>query len=72
MLIEKVRSLLNSNDLKTFNDVLSHYKMEDNVHHEIIDFTDVKNFIVKTTFQSFPKTGLVCFNDGEITSVNCY
>ena len=62
MLIEKLRSSLNSDDLREFDKVLSNFHMANNVSHEVIDFDDAHNFVVKSSFN-----GIVLFQDGNIS-----
>ena len=73
MSIEKVRSSLNSDDLKTFDDIMYNIHLADDVHHDIIDFNDAKNFIIKSFFDSKPyQNGLVIINNGYVSKTVCY
>ena len=72
MSIENMRSSLNSNDLKLFDDIMYNVHLSDNVHHDIIGFDDVNNFIVRSKFDTKPYTGLVFIKDGKIASSLCY
>ena len=57
MSIEKLRSSLNSDDRREFDTTLSNFRMADNVDHEVIDFTNPNNFVLKSTFDTKPYTG---------------
>ena len=74
MSIEKVRSSLNSDDLKTFDDVMYNIHLADDVHHDIIDFNDAKNFIIKSSFDyATPySSGLIIINNGHAAKTVCY
>ena len=52
MSIEKLRSSLNSDDRREFDTTLSNFRMADNVDHEVIDFTNPNNFVLKSTFDT--------------------
>ena len=67
MSIEKLRSSLNSDDRREFDTTLSNFRMADNVDHEVIDFTNPNNFVLKSTFDTKPYTGIVLFQDGNIS-----
>ena len=67
MSIEKLRSSLSSDDLKEFDKVLSNFHMDDNVDHEVLDFSNVGNFVLKSSFNTKPYTGIVLFQDGNIS-----
>lgn len=71
MSINKLRSLLNGNDLKDFDNTLSKFSMCNNVKHAILDFKDAKNFILKSEYDVKPKTGLVIFENGQVASTLC-
>lgn len=68
MSIEEIRSSLNSDDLKEFDNNISNFHMGDNVIHEIIDFNTPTNFVLKSTYNTKPYIGLVLFNDGKIST----
>ena len=53
MSIEKLRSSLNSDDLKTFNDIMYRIHLCDDVNHDIIGFDDVNNFIIKSNSSEY-------------------
>ena len=72
MSIEKIRSSLLSDDLKVFDDIMENVHLANNVKHDIINFKDVRNFIIETSFDQFPKTGLISFRDGKIANISCY
>ena len=57
MTIEKLRSSLSSDDLKEFDKVLSNFHMANNVSHEVLDFSDTHNFVLKSSFYTKPYTG---------------
>lgn len=67
MSIEKLRSSLNSDDIREFDKVLSNFHMANNVSHEVIDFDDAHNFVVKSSFNTKPYIGIVLFQDGNIS-----
>ena len=69
MSIEKLRSSLNSDDLKKFDTALSNLHLADNVIHNVIDFTDGDNFIIKSMYNTKPYTGLVLYNNGKISVI---
>ena len=71
MSIEKMRSSLNSDDLEKFDKVLSKIKLADNVNHDIIDFDDCNNFVIKSKYNTNPSIGIIFFRDGEITKTIC-
>ena len=71
MSIEKIRSSLNSDDLDEFDKTLSNFHMTDNVSHEIIDFDNTHNFVLKSKFNTKPYTGIVFFRDGKVASTIC-
>ena len=73
MSIEKVRSSLSSDDLKTFDDVMYNVHLATDVQHDIIGFNDAKNFIIKSSFDSKPyQNGLVIINNGSVSKTVCY
>lgn len=73
MSIEKVRSSLDSDDLKTFDDVMYNVYLATNVQYDIIGFNDAKNFIIKSSFDSKPyQNGLVIINNGSVAKTVCY
>ena len=72
MSIEKVRSSLDSDDLKRFNDVMYNVHLASDVHHDIIGFDDVNNFIIKSKFNTNPSTGLTCVKNGKVVEAICY
>ena len=74
MSIEKVRSSLTSDDLKTFDDVMYNIHLADDVQHDIIGFNDAKNFIIKSNFDyATPySSGLVIINNGQVAKTVCY
>ena len=72
MSIENIRSSLNSDDLKVFDDIMENVHLTDDAEHDIISFKDVRNFIIETSFDQFPKTGLTSFRDGKIANISCY
>lgn len=67
MSIGEVRSSLNSDDRKKFDNTLSNFRVAGNVSHEVIDFDDPSNFVVKSTFDTKPYKGIVSFQDGNIS-----
>ena len=67
MSIEKLRSSLNSDDRREFDRVLSNFHMADNVNHEVLDFTNPNNFVLKSRFNTKPYTGIVLLQDGNIS-----
>lgn len=69
--IEKIRASLSSDALTRFDNILSKYKMADNVDHKIVDFDDCDNFIVKSTFNTKPYNGFVFIRDGNIADSFC-
>ena len=71
MSIEKIRSSLNSDDLAEFDKTLSNFSMVSDVNHEIVDFDDPYNFVLKSRFNSKPYTGIVFFRDGKVASTIC-
>lgn len=72
MSLEKVRSSLNSDDLNVFDDVMSNVNLANNVPHDIIGFDDVKNFIIRSKFNTKPFNGLICIENGKVANINCY
>ena len=70
--IERIRSSLNSDDLKVFDDIMSNAHLADDVKHDIIGFDNIRNFIIKSTFNTKPNTGLVLIKDGTIANSICY
>ena len=72
MSIEKLRSSLNSDDLKTFNDIMYRIHLCDDVNHDIIGFDDVNNFIIKSKYNTKPDIGLVVIKDGMVADASCY
>lgn len=64
MSLEKVRSSLSSDDLKDFDDIMNNVHLSKDVSHDIIGFDDVKNFIIKSKFNTKPFNGLVCIEKG--------
>ena len=68
MSIEKIRSSLNSDDLKKFDTALSNLHLADNVSHDVVDFTNTSNFVIKSTYDTKPYTGLVLISDGNIAT----
>ena len=67
MSIEKLRSSLNSDDLKKFDTTLSNFLMSNDVTHEIINYESPNTFMVKSEYNSYPKNGLIAFEDGKIS-----
>ena len=67
MSIDEVRSSLNSDDRKKFDNAISNFRMADNVSHEVIDFTSPTDFVLKSTFDTKPYKGIVSFQDGNIS-----
>lgn len=67
MSINKLRSILNSNDLKEFDKTLSNFHMANNVSHNIVDYDDPHNFVIKSTFNNKPKSGFTLFRDGNVS-----
>lgn len=72
MSIEQVRSSLDSDDLKRFNDVMYNVHLANDVHHDIIGFDNANNFVIKSTFNTNPSTGLTCVKNGEVVEAICY
>ena len=67
MSIEKLRSSLNSDDLKEFDTAISSLHMADNVDHEVIDFDNPHSFVIKSRFYTKPYIGIVSFQNGNIS-----
>ena len=71
MSIDAIRASLENDALKDFDATLSKLTLADNVVNKIIDFTNSKNFIVKSTFNTKPYNGFVVFRNGEIAGTYC-
>ena len=52
MSIEQIRSSLNSDDLKRFNDIMYRIHLANDVKHDVIGFDNVDNFIIKSVFNT--------------------
>ena len=72
MSIEQIRSSLDSDDLKRFNDIMYRIHLADDVQHDVIGFDNVDNFIIKSVFNTYPSTGLTCVKNGNIAKAICY
>ena len=72
MSIEQIRSSLDSDDLKRFNDIMYRIHLADDVQHDVIGFDNVDNFVIKSTFNTYPSTGLTCVKNGNIAKAICY
>lgn len=72
MSIEQIRSSLNSDDLKRFNDIMYRIHLADDVQHDVIGFDNADNFIIKSAFTTRPSTGLTCVKNGNIAKAICY
>ena len=72
MSIEQIRSSLNSDDLKRFNDVMYNVHLANDVYHDIIGFDNANNFVIKSTFSTNPSIGLTCVKNGEVVEAICY
>lgn len=72
MSIQKIRSSLDSDDLKVFDDIMNNINLANNVKHDIIGFDDVKNFIIRSKFNTKPYNGLICIENGNVANINCY